>query len=84
MAYFSNSTEGMYLDEQCARCIHEDPNDGCPVAFVQQIFNYDQIGNDYLQKAMNLLVNESGDCQMKPLIDKLRSPSPKDTQLEMF
>lgn len=84
MAYFANSSEGAVLDEQCAECIHEDPEAGCPVAFVQQIFNYDQIGNEDLEKAMNMLINKEGACQMKPFIDKLRSPKPKDTQLELW
>lgn len=84
MAYFSNGTEGMILDEQCAVCIHEDQDAGCPIALVQMLYNYDQIGNDDLQAAMNILINEKGRCQMKPLIDKLRKPRPMDTQLEMF
>lgn len=84
MAYFSNSSEGDILDIQCDQCIHEDPEAGCPIAFVQQIFNYDQIGNENLQKAITMLIDEKGICQMKPLIDKLRYPQPKDTQMEMF
>lgn len=84
MAYFSNSTEGMVLDEQCEQCIHEDPGAGCPVAFVHLNFNYTQVGNEDLRKAMTMLVNDRGICQMKPFLDKLRGPKPNDEQLEMF
>lgn len=84
MAYFSNGTEGEVLDDQCSECIHENPEAGCPIAFVHQIFNYDQIGNENLEKAMLMLVDKNGKCQMKPYIDKLRRPKPKDEQLEMF
>lgn len=84
MAYFSNSTEGMILDEQCDNCLHQDPDVGCPINLVHQLYNYSQIGNKYLQSAMNILVNEDGKCNMKPLIDAIRKPAPKDTQLGMF
>lgn len=41
MAYFSNSTEGAILDEQCMNCKHEDNQ--CPIATVHLLYNYDQV-----------------------------------------
>lgn len=68
MAYFSNSSEGMILDEQCANCVFgKDP---CPIALVQMENNYEQKNNPRLRSAMNCLVNEKGLCQMKALVDK--------------
>lgn len=73
MAYFSNSTEGVYLDEQCDKCIHGLSSDaGCPVALAQIEFNYDQVHNKKLQGCLTILVDVTGQCQVKPWIDKLR------------
>ena len=83
MAYFSNGTEGMILDDQCSECLHADPDVGCPISLLQMNFNYEQnkTGNEKLEEAMNYLINKDGVCQMKPLIDK---HLPKDTQLKLF
>jgi len=72
MAYFSNGTEGMVLDEQCSECNLQNTAP-CPVLFVQMTYNYKQLkkGNELLQEAMNCLVDEDGNCKMKPEIDKL-------------
>ena len=78
MAYFSNSTEGMVLDSQCDECIHEDPEAGCPVAFIQMNYNYIQVGNTNLEQILLALVDKNGCCQMKPHIDRLRRPVPVD------
>lgn len=70
MAYFSNGSEGCALDAQCSDC--RIPNDApCPILWVQMTYNYDQLdkGNEKLREAMNCLVNERGECQMKPIID---------------
>jgi hypothetical protein len=74
MAYFSNGSEGMYLDDQCAECIHAREDALCPIAAVQLEFNYDQQkkGNGDLKKAMSFLINDDGDCQMLPFIDEIR------------
>lgn len=48
MAYFSNGTEGMILDELCNRCIHgwdgEENRQGepCAVMCLQMMWNYSQ------------------------------------------
>lgn len=81
MAYFSNGTEGMVLDEQCSECLHADPDVGCPIFLVQQNFNYDQVGNQKLTEAMSCLISDGGLCRMKPLIEKYM---PKDEQLQLF
>ena len=71
MAYFSNGTEGMVLDSQCAEC--KIPDDApCPILLVHQLYNYDQIGNDLARSIMDDLVkNQTGKCEMKPLLDEL-------------
>lgn len=66
MAYFSNSSEGAHLEEQCAKC--PLGNKCCPVYLMQLTYNYDQCSNEKLKEAMNLLINERGDCQMRPLL----------------
>lgn len=71
MAYFSNGTEGSILDEQCAVCpIGSDPDAPCPVLLVQLHYNYKQLkeGNKQLRKAMNLLINKEGICQMRKVM----------------
>lgn len=67
MAYFSNGTEGDHFEMQCAECPIGEKN--CPIALVQLIYNYEQCDNSKLKGAMDLLVNESGDCQLKPILD---------------
>jgi hypothetical protein len=87
MAYFSNGSEGEVLDDQCADCPlgygWNDPAQKhlfdpetiplpCPTAFVQMIHNYDQVGNVKLTSAMNILINERGECQTRKLLLKIR------------
>lgn len=75
MAYFSNGSEGEILDQQCCDCIVND-DAPCPVLFVQMEFNYDQLkkGNESLQKAMNILIDKKGICQMKKVLDTQSGP----------
>lgn len=71
MAYFSNGTEGMILDEQCAHCpVGKHPEASCPIILVQSVYNYEQLkdGNEKLREAMNALVNEKGICQMRKVM----------------
>ena len=72
MAYFSNGSEGMVLDEQCAQC--PVANDACcPILYIQMTYNYKQLdsnGEETLaSEVMNCLVDENGTCQMKPIIE---------------
>ena len=74
MAYFSNGTEGEILDEQCSKCFYESDDFTilCPISGVQTHYNYSQCGNKDLEDAINWLVDEKGNCKMKPLIDQLK------------
>jgi len=72
MAYFSNGSEGMVLDEQCAKC--PVANDACcPILRVQMTYNYKQLDSNseetLASEVMNCLVDENGACQMKPIIE---------------
>lgn len=69
MAYFSNGSEGMVLDEQCSNCILGDQH--CPVMLIQLLYNYDQCkkGNEQLREAMGHLVSKEGVCQVKKSIE---------------
>lgn len=41
MGYFSNGTEGdIYEAQYCARCVHENKSDGCPVMLAHVLHNY--------------------------------------------
>ena len=62
MAYFSNGTEGMVFDEQCAKCKYgQHP---CPIALVQILYNYDACNNEIATKILNTLVDDGGNCSM--------------------
>ncbi len=88
MAYFSNGTEGMILDEQCSQCpVGESEDSCCPVHAIQMLYNYDQLkkGNEQLREAMNLLVDGKGKCQMRVAIlnangEQQTDPSPIDAR----
>ena len=77
MVYFSNSGEGMWLDEQCCECIHEDETALCPIAEIQLMYNYDQVGNELAEKIMDKLISKGG-CRMKPMIEKYYKKKPLD------
>ena len=72
MAYFSNGSEGSVLDKQCNDCRVAD-DAPCPILLVQLLYNYKQLdeGNEKLREAINLLIDDGGTCQMKPLIDEV-------------
>ena len=70
MVYFPNGSAGEVLDIQCGDC--QLGEKACPIYFVQQEFNYKQIGRKQLKKAMNYLVDKKGVCLMKPFIDDIK------------
>ncbi|MFB1500847.1 hypothetical protein [Thiocapsa sp. N5-Cardenillas] len=71
MAYFANGSEGGVLDAQCADCpIGSDPNAPCAVLLAQTLYNYKQIGNALAREILNVLIDDSGMCQMKKSIEK--------------
>ena len=62
MAYFSNGSEGMCFDDQCARCKYgQDP---CPIALVQMEYNYEACNNETARKILDSLVSNDGTCSM--------------------
>jgi len=71
MAYFANGTEGMILEEQCCECpVASDAP--CPILWVQITYNYDQIEKGkrtLVSEVMDCLVDEKGQCKMKPIIE---------------
>lgn len=62
MAYFSNGTDGMAFDSQCGKCKYGMKP--CPVAAMQLLWNYDQIGNELAEKIMDNFVKEDGSCEV--------------------
>lgn len=59
MAYFSNSSEGFYFDNQCMHCkLYE----GCPIAFVQQSYNYKQHKHKIVKDILDSLVSNVSGC----------------------
>jgi len=62
MAYFSNGTEGMVFDYQCSICKYGEQN--CPIALVQEVYNYDACNNVVARKILDTLVADNGECAM--------------------
>ena len=62
MAYFSNSTEGSVFEYQCSLCKYGETN--CPIAFVQEVYNYDACNNEVARKILDSLVADNGECSM--------------------
>jgi hypothetical protein len=88
MAYFPNGSSGDVLDAQCADCPlgygWNDPNQKrlfdpekqarpCPVALVQLMYNYDQVGIEKFEDAMNCLINKDGICRIREQLVEIRS-----------
>ncbi len=68
MAYFSNSSEGECFDNQCGECRYgEKP---CPIALVQQLFNYDAVNNKAATDILSSLVRNDGTCVMFDMFKK--------------
>ncbi len=62
MAYFSNGTEGMAMEKQCAACKYGD--DPCPIAFVQYNYNYEACNNKTARAILDSLIADNGTCTM--------------------
>lgn len=76
MAYFPNGTAGEVLDDQCAKCpLGQGP---CPITWVQMTYNYDQCDNPKLADCLNDLVDEKGQCKLKPLLEQGKMPMPTE------
>ena len=73
MAYFSNGSEGMCLDEECCECVlgSESP---CPIFSVQVSYNYSACNNEIARQILNDLITQASNeeyigCQVKKLLD---------------
>jgi len=62
MAYFSNGTEGMKFKYQCSLCRYGEEQ--CPIALVQELYNYEACNNATAQGILNILVENDGTCTM--------------------
>jgi len=62
MAYFSNGTEGEAFDLQCMQCKYGEGS--CPIAQVQQDYNYDACNNKTARAILDDLVKDDGTCSM--------------------
>ena len=62
MAYFSNGSEGMCLDEQCAECRHGYKP--CPIYAIQLEFNYKAANDELATEILNKLINNDGTCHI--------------------
>ena len=68
MAYFSNSTEGSILDQQCEKCKYGESE--CPIALAQLSYNYEAVNNHVATSILNTIVDEDGICQMRETFKK--------------
>ena len=67
MAYFSNGSEGMCFDEECASCKYgEEP---CPIAIAQSKYNYAACNNKTARAILDMLVKDDGTCEMKKMME---------------
>lgn len=84
MAYFPNGTSGeIWRGENCAHCLHDDIDGGCPIENVHLIFNYDQHGQgekgEAIKTILDLLIPRTADCSAGPCPMLLhRKPSQAD------
>ncbi len=82
MAYFSNGSEGVVFDDQCARCkFGKSP---CPIAFVQMDANYDQHKDTSgtAKKILDHLVSDDGTCAVYEMAKQDFAIDPD--QLDLF
>jgi hypothetical protein len=82
MAYFSNGNEGMCFDEQCIECrLGQGP---CTIAWVQQLYNYRQVGNTLAMEILDNFVKDDGTCMMFKEHEKIfRLTEDEKNQLEI-
>ena len=77
MGYFANGTEGdVYESRYCARCIHRDDNDGCPVMLAHVLHAYEECGSgSNAENILELLIPRKGAFN-----DQCRLFTPTDTK----
>ena len=57
MAVISNSDEDFLSLEDCAQCVFGD--EFCPVAYLQVMFNYDQLKNEKVKEMLDILLPDA-------------------------
>jgi len=62
MAYFSNSSEGYVLEEQCSKCKYGQLP--CPIFQAQFLYNYEACNNKTAREILDLLIDNNGNCSM--------------------
>lgn len=83
MAYFSNGSEGMCLDEQCEECRYGQKP--CPIYCVQLNYNYDACNNEVATNILNDLIKNNGVCEMfKEFKKDFQLTEGEKTQLNLF
>ena len=69
MAYFSNSGDSAAFDDQCSKCkLFYEP---CPIALVQNLYNYDAANNEVATQILDTLVKDDGTCMMFKLLKEV-------------
>lgn len=69
MAYFPNGSSAEVFDRQCDTCVLGD-DQSCPIALVQLLHNYDQVGNDLARGILLSLVSDDGICATRALLEE--------------
>ena len=83
MAYFANGTMGECFEDQCDECRYGKRP--CPIALVQQLYNYDAVNNEVATNILNKLVNNDGTCEMFKTAPKdFRLTEAEKAQLDLF
>lgn len=62
MAYFPNGIMGECFEKECSKCKFGEKQ--CPIACVQQEYNYEAVDNDVATKILEDLVKDNGRCTM--------------------
>ncbi|BDD11668.1 hypothetical protein FUAX_41000 (plasmid) [Fulvitalea axinellae] len=62
MAYFSNGAEGTCFEAQCSKCKFGQKS--CPIAYVQNVYNYDAEEGETSRDILDHLVKNDGTCEM--------------------
>lgn len=86
MGYFSNGSDGMVFDEQCAKCKYG--NKSCPIAAVQHLYNYDakvaeNNGDKTASLILDALVQDNGTCNMWKEFKSDLAIDPNQLKLEL-
>ena len=82
MAYFSNSSEGGCLDEQCSRCKYGE--ECCPVFLCQIQGNYKQFDEPTVKELLGYLIADDGTCHVFELMKKDIEIKPPYGQQTLF